>query len=462
MRGKKAVSELRSTPRADAMITRTTTKRGACPSKGVLRNVIEAACDDEGVNLQKLTVLYRDLDPYRKDTEAGHRDGRWVGEQLQRFFGSTKETHWRGLYYAIIMAKVKVKKPDGTNFTSSHDDWIWLIEEASKAARWLGYVPFDRIKDQRNSPPINHRIAKIEPRLDLLAAFDIEIPDDATPTPTAEGFVARQAFCFALFAEKASLEEICLPWAQQYQVDLFLGTGETSETRVYEIARDAVADGRPLVVFTATDCDPSGWQMFISIARKLQALKDMLFPTLQWEMVHVGLKPDQVREFNLPEEPIKDGDKRAAKWEEGFGVKQTEIDALTTPEMTERGILRDWLDDAIAPYFDTNLIRRVTRAANKWDRDAAAAVDDQIDRGEMVRLEERIEQLRDEVEQINNGLNELADGIELPEVEVPEFSVDIDSLDDDRPADIKFDDDWVTTTKALIARKRYDNNNEGE
>ena len=34
------------------------------------------------------------------------------------------------------------------------DCWKWLQDTAAKAARWLGYVPFERIIDNRNDPPL--------------------------------------------------------------------------------------------------------------------------------------------------------------------------------------------------------------------------------------------------------------------------------------------------------------------
>ena len=39
----------------------------------------------------------------------------------------------------------RVLKPNGAPYLNNHDDWVWLMEVASKAARWLGYVPFTRI-----------------------------------------------------------------------------------------------------------------------------------------------------------------------------------------------------------------------------------------------------------------------------------------------------------------------------
>ena len=37
-----------------------------------------------------------------------------------------------------------------------------------------------------------------------------------------------------------------------------------------------LAEQRPLIVFYFADCDPSGWQMGISVSRKLQALSVLL------------------------------------------------------------------------------------------------------------------------------------------------------------------------------------------
>ena len=39
-------------------------------------------------------------------------------------------------------------KPDGEIYRNTDDDWMWLSEIAGKAARWLGYIPFERISRQ--------------------------------------------------------------------------------------------------------------------------------------------------------------------------------------------------------------------------------------------------------------------------------------------------------------------------
>lgn len=157
-------------PEASTLAEPLLSKRGrsrqnatASRSPDPLRRILEAARVAEGVTQKALTVLSSRRDPYRLDTDAHHRNGKWAAELLTRFYGRDKQVHWRGLHYSIIMAKTKVRKPDGTIYANTETDWIWLSEQAGKAARWLGYIPFDRIIDKRNTPPLIHRRIKTAP-----------------------------------------------------------------------------------------------------------------------------------------------------------------------------------------------------------------------------------------------------------------------------------------------------------
>jgi hypothetical protein len=426
---------------------------------GVLRQLLESACEESDLCLRDLTVLSAQVDPYRLDTPAGHRDGKWAAQQLQRFYGPSKTAHWRGLHYSIIMAQKKIRKPNGEVHRNTDEDWTWLESVAGKSARWLGYIPFERIIDRRNAPPIIHRKARVEPRAYLSVGLDVDIPDadDIEPTPWAVGFIPRQAFHFAIFGEKASLEEILLPVAEINEADLYLPTGEISDTLIFRIAKDADEDGRPLVLFTVSDCDRAGWQMPISIARKLQAFRDLLFPNLRFEIVPVALTPLQVRRHGLPEEPLKEGERRADRWEAAFVVRQTEVDALTTPEMQERGILRDIMEEAFAAYVDGTLRSRVREAHSEWTAEAANMLDEQFDADVLAEIRDeattRLDELREEIARINERLEISTDRFDLPPIEVPQPEVELDPT---RQALVRFGDDWVTATRALIKRKSYE------
>src|SRR5262249_55312540 len=123
---------------------------------------------------------------------------------------------------------------------------------------------------------------------------------------------------------------------------------------------------------------------------------------------------------------------------------------------------RQLLDDAIAPYIDTALERRVEQAKTKWYEEATAAVDAQIDAEAVQRVRDKVEQLQDWLDHAKDELAAATEDIDLPEVKVPQSAIDADHLDDARQAVIKFDTDWVTATNTLIARKRYLDNDEEE
>jgi hypothetical protein len=422
---------------------------------GALRSVLEHAREESGYNRADLTVLSIQVDPYRIDTPAGHRDGAWCAKQLARSFGTTRRTHWRGLHYAIVV-RGNVRKPDGTIFRNTDDDWTWLANVAGKAARWLGHIPFERITDNRNAEPIIHRKARVEPEAWVSVGLDVDIPDvdDIEPTPRATGFVPRQAFQFVIFGEKGSLEDVLLPLAIKYEADLYLPSGEISDTLLYRIAKDANEDGRPLVVFTVCDCDPAGHQMPVSIGRKLQALRDLLFPDLRFEVVPAALTVDQVRELGLPSTPLKETEKRADKWRAAFDIEQTEIDALAT---LRPDVLREIIDRAFDPYFDRTLEERVSDAEAEWLDAAQAAIAEQVDDDLLSDLRDqaagRLDELREEIDRINSQLRlAAADHVTLPQIDVPAPEIDDDTP---RQALMSADQAWVEATRALITHKAY-------
>src|ERR1700722_237290 len=152
----------------------------ATKAEGALRRVLEDARERSRCTREALTVLQ--VDPYRLDTPANHRDGAWVAGQLDRAIGPNRCIHWRGLHYAIVAAG-NVVKPNGATYLNPDDDWRWLSDNAGKAARWLGYVDFERITDNRNSDPIIHRKLNVTPRRRLSIELDITVPsvDDINP-----------------------------------------------------------------------------------------------------------------------------------------------------------------------------------------------------------------------------------------------------------------------------------------
>jgi hypothetical protein len=391
---------------------------------GPLRRLLEKVAAEDGVPLKDLTVLASQNDPFRVDTPARHRDGEWLAITARDLGLGSRKIHLRGLHYMVIGRP----KPDGTPYTNTEADWLWLSSDAGKAARWLGYIEFDQIVDQRNAAPVVRIFeAPGDPWPYLHVGIRVEIPDylDLEPRINLLDFTGTQPYKLVMVGEKSSLDDVLAPIAASRQADLYLPTGEPSDTLLYQMARIGAEDGRPMVVLYFSDADPSGWQMPISVGRKLQGLKEGWFPELDFEVRRVALTPGQVGEYGLPSTPLKETEKRAGKWFEAFGVEQTEIDALASLQPDP---LRRIAREAITPFYDTALAGRVQAARSQWLDEAQTVVDESTDAEQMESLRaeatEKLSELRAEIDAINDALRIDAGQFDLPPVPaVPEATL---------------------------------------
>lgn len=133
----------------------------------------------------------------------------------------------------------------------------------------------------------------------------------------------------AIVGEKSSPEPVLGPVAASFSADLYLSTGKISETQVHRMASVAAQDGRPLIVFYFSDCDPAGWQMGISVARKLQAFRELLGEKLEFEVHRVALTPDQVSELSLTCR-----DRRSRRWSAHSGTSPSSAWRCESPRRT--------------------------------------------------------------------------------------------------------------------------------
>ncbi len=418
---------------------------------GKLRRALEDATAGGGYTMNDLTVLDKANDPFRVDTPARHRDGEWLATTAATLGLGDRTVHLRGLHYMLIGQP----KPDGTPYANTEKDWLWLAEDAAKAARFLNYMPFGQIVDQRNTPPVIRKFESPEPGAYLSTDPDIEIPDDIEPTLYTRDFRGVQPYKLVLIGEKSSLEPVLAPVAAAFRADLYLPTGEPSDTMLHQMASVGATDGRPVVVLYFSDCDPSGWQMPVSVSRKLQAFKAALFPGLEFEVHRVALTPDQVREHGLPSTPLKDTEKRADKWQQAMGVAQTEIDSIAAlqPDLLNR-IARA----AVGPFYDSGLDRRVERYRDEWldrAREMIAASFD-LDRLAEIRsdAEQQLEGMREQILELNDALRIDVNPDDLPTIDLPDAETRGVAT---HPPLIDSRWDFAEQCRALIDSKAYRN-----
>jgi hypothetical protein len=172
-----------------------------------LRDIIEAAKAETGLGLNGLTALSPQNDPYRLDTPANHVVGKWFAEQMERLNLLHRRLHLRGIHYALLGSTAM---PSGEPYINTGECWDWLQDEASKAARWLGYVPFDAITDARNAAPVIRPIesrSELPPQPWISMGLDVTVPDavDLEPWVYVDPFDVRQPYRLAFYGEKTSL-----------------------------------------------------------------------------------------------------------------------------------------------------------------------------------------------------------------------------------------------------------------
>lgn len=424
-----------------------------------LRAALDAAIADRGGSMKDLTVLASQRDPFRLDTPANHRLGEWLAAEIDGLGLGERGIHLRGLHYRLLGRPM----PDGTPYVNTDACWEWLSEKAAKAGRWLGYVPFAQIIDQRiTTEPVIREFSRAAPYPSLSTDLEVSTPDgpvlleipadiDTEPYLGLLGLRAVQPVRLVLIGEKSSLGDELGPLARLYEADLYLPTGEMSDTLIYRIAVTAARDGRPLVVLYFADCDPAGHQMIVSVTRKLQALKLLVPGMPEFQTRRAALTPAQVGEYGLPSTPLKETERRADKWLQAFGVEQTEVDALTA----RPGLLAQLAREAIEPFYDRTLPQRVADYREEWTErawEAIGAVFDLDDHAETRRYaEEQLARMRREILDLNDDLRIDFDPAILPEIEAPEAA---EPEDDGLPLlDSRWD--FAEQCRALIDSKAY-------
>lgn len=166
----------------------------------------------------------------------------------------------------------------------------------------------------------------------------------------------NQSAAVIVLSEKDAISGAVYPVTAEYDVELGITRGYTSETFVYSVAADVIAndaDYRTTYLYQLGDHDPSGVDGWRDFTRKvLEFAKGCAV-----EFERLAVTPEQIIEYDLPTRPTKRSDTRAA----GFVGESVEVDAIPAP--TLRQIVRD----AIERHIDPDRLR-ITRLVEEQER----------------------------------------------------------------------------------------------
>lgn len=153
----------------------------------------------------------------------------------------------------------------------------------------------------------------------------------------------RQTERLEVWVEKDALIGVIEQSCDTWYVPFFSCRGYASQSSVYEAScRHLNYPTREVTVLHLADHDPSGLDMTADLGKRLAMFGSTAV------VKRIALTQEQVFDFNLPPNPAKITDSRAAAYIERHGHNSWELDALSPP------VLDDIISEAIIQHVDTD------------------------------------------------------------------------------------------------------------
>lgn len=332
---------------------------------------IKREAEASGRRVSEYQAMSSTKDPFYFGQPAQRKKAEWCARYYHEmgFDQQGTQVHLRRMHYAFASKKFPLpeaeahargpkSKLSGTLYDNTEECWQYLLC-AAQAARYLKLIPFEAIVDNRNAKPTCYIVDEEQPSLETVSYLTL---GPHPPNYRLAGYSALQPFHLEIWCEKTTQDDILLPLAEEYQINMQSGAGEASITGVREMALRIKKSGKPARVFCISDFDPDGQDMPVSFGRKLD-----------WFLQDEGVKQD-VRLFPLvltyeqtEAYRLLRTDRAYPKtWVDRFGDGGVELDAL---EALHPGELERIVRSAIEHYYDVTLKKRTADAQQELERE---------------------------------------------------------------------------------------------
>jgi len=402
---------------------------------------IKRFAKEQGVSIKDMIALAPANDPFYTGCKAELAAAKWFSGLWQKF-GYGDNVHLRRVHYQTVSQDPPLRKPDGTVYENTLNDWGYLCK-AGKYARYLDLVSPTAFVDRRNPQAKIHARWENEgdrnyndptpeyeathdnekweryvlpklPELGNIGYSDLPYLPDYEVRGYDDGI--QQDYHLEIWVEKTTMNDVLEPLCRRYNVNLVTGAGEMSITSVVDFMARVRMSQRPARILYISDYDPAGLGMPISVARKIEFFQRRNGDgDLDIRLQPVALTSEQVQEYNLPRVPVKDTDLRKANWERDHGQGQVELDAL---EALYPGDLARIVEDTILEYYDPDLPQNARRERERLESDLDEIRDAHRDyhQDDIDTLNDDYQALRDDFEKTREKFAEMA-GEFAPEVE---------------------------------------------
>lgn len=373
---------------------------------------IAALSAEIGCNVTDLIALSSQNDPFYTGMPSRRQAGEWFADLWERF-GWLSGMHLRRAHYIIISQDPPVLKPNGDPYINTLNDWKFL-GTASLAARYDHLIPDNALVDRRNPQPVIHVAEPFNYPPQVYVSFAeasprIAMPDLDLPGYGVYGMSGQDAYLVEVWVEKSTQNDILVPLGKRLGFNVVPGIGETSETLARQAVERAIRDGRPMRILYVSDFDPAGRSMPVGLARKIEFLVRDADLDVDITLDPILLLPHQCAHYRLPRTPLKESERRAAKFEQRFGEGATELDAL---EALYPGHLAKIVEREARRYIDLTLPARAREVEwRQWSAvtKAAQVVRDQHNVDDLMqRYGELQQEVSDFMAQIDEAWAEIA------------------------------------------------------
>ncbi|MEV6323936.1 hypothetical protein AB0M45_22490 [Nocardia sp. NPDC051787] len=157
-----------------------------------------------------------------------------------------------------------------------------------------------------------------------------------------------------VWSEKDAITSVVSGVTDEWDVPLRIARGFSSESFLWQTARDIVADRKPAVIYQLGDHDPSGVAAWEHTQRRLREFA----PKVDFTFERLAVTEAQIEDYGLPTRPTKKSDSRARN----FDGRSVEVDALPSP------VLRELVGNAIEQWIAPHELR-MSRMVERSERD---------------------------------------------------------------------------------------------
>ena len=219
---------------------------------------LAAAC---GRSRESLIALNKTVDPFFL-IKSRQRDAEWFAA-LYHEHGFGRGIHVRRIHYRLVSQESPIRMPNGRDYLNTVSCW-GILCGAALSARYAGLIDLNDFVDARNPAPDIYLPGPVsEPcRYAGSGALTTEIPE-TLPRPWLNFYAdCPTPVQVEIWIEKSTMNDVLVPLANRYGLNLQIGVGEISLVRCRDLVERAKANGdRPVRIIYASDFDPGGMSM---------------------------------------------------------------------------------------------------------------------------------------------------------------------------------------------------------